>query len=569
MTRPQPHALEAAPFGSRLARGLPITIPALVTLLVVLVGHDRRALWRDEYATWWAASLSTDQLQLLLSKVDAVFAPFYLFTRAWVALFGDSLTSLRLPSALAMAAAAGLIGALGRRLFSPGAGLVAGLLFALLPAVSRYGEEARPYAFALAFTVAGALALLRALEQPERWRRWVPYTLVVAALGWSHLVALTVLAAYAVAVVGAAGVRSVALRNWVAATVLGGLPVLPLLWLGKRQTGQIGWIGDRGEESIREFITSTFGSLWIGLAVLALALLSVRLAEPRRRFLLAWALLPPASVLALTPVINMMLSRYLLFTVPAWVLLAACTLRHASARVAALTPAARAAAARAVSPVPPTTAARSAAAAGQRSAKTVLGAGAATGGSAERGAGSARGVTVRPARALAGDGPAWAVSFGVLAALALLGVPGQVEARTLPAGNQADLRTAAEIMRPRLLPGDAIAYGGEPYGGPRTFRRGMTYELRDLDGPRDVFVSVRGQDRGSFEAVECADPAECAKGVTRLWLVTSAPDQDLFAAMPVARAELLRDEFTTVFAQRTQGVAVALLVREQPSPAQQ
>lgn len=553
MTRPQPHALEPAPFGSRLARSLPITIPALVTLFVVLVGHDRRALWRDEYATWWAASLTTDQLELLLSKVDAVFAPFYLFTRAWVALFGDSLTSLRLPSALAMAAAAGLIGALGRRLFSPGAGLVAGLLFALLPAVSRYGEEARPYAFALAFTVAGAIALLRALEQPGQWRRWVPYTLVVVAIGWSHLVALTVLAAHTVAVVGAAGVRSIALRNWALATAAGGLPVVPLLWLGKRQTGQIGWIGDRGEESIREFITSIFGSLWIGLAVLGLALLSVRLAEPRRRFLLAWALLPPAAVLALTPVINMMLSRYLLFTVPAWVLLAACTLRQASARVAALTPAARAAAARVASPVPPAAAARGAEST-PRSAKSVLG---------------GAGATVRPRRALAGDGPAWAVSLGALAALALLGVPGQVDARTLPAGNQADLRTAAEIMRPRLQPGDAIAYGGESYGGPRTFRRGMTFELRDLDGPKDVFVSVRGQDRGSFEAVECADPAECAKGVTRIWLVTSAPDRDLFADMPVARAELLRDEFTTVFAQRTQGVAVALLVREQPAPAQQ
>ncbi|WP_144119622.1 glycosyltransferase family 39 protein [Catellatospora sichuanensis] len=563
MTRPQPHALEANAFGSRLARSLPITIPALVTLLVVLVGHDRRALWRDEYATWWAASLTTDQLQLLLSKVDAVFAPFYLFTRAWVALFGDSLTSLRLPSALAMAAAAGLLGALGRRLFSPGTGLVAGLLFALLPAVSRYGEEARPYAFALAFSVAGALLLLRALEQPGQWRRWVPYALVVAAIGWSHLVALTVLAAYAVAVAGAAGLRSVALRNWMLATAAGGLPVAPLLWLGKRQTGQIGWIGDRGEESVREFVTSIFGSLWIGLAVLALALLSVRLAEPRRRFLLAWALLPPAAVLALTPVINMMLSRYLLFTVPAWVLLAACTLRLLAARVAALTPAARAAAVRAASPVPPATAAR---AANSHSARSILGGA----GSAPAGAESAAGGpgTVRPRRALAGDGPAWAVSLGALAALALLGLPGQVEARTLPAGNQADLRTAAEIMRPRLLPGDAIAYGGESHGGPRTFRRGMTFELRDLDGPKDVFVSLRGQDRGSFEAVECADPAECARGVTRIWLVTSAPDRDLFADMPVARAELLRDEFTTVFAQRTQGVAVALLVREQPAPSQ-
>ncbi|BCJ78020.1 hypothetical protein CS0771_75640 [Catellatospora sp. IY07-71] len=514
MTRPQPHATGATDSGSRLVRSLPVALPALVTLVTVLIGHERRALWRDEYATWWAASLDNHQLQLLLSKVDAVFAPFYVFTRAWVALFGDGLTSLRLPSALAMAAAAGLIGALGRRLFSPGTGLVAGLLFALLPSVSRYGAEARPYALALACTVAGALLLLRALDQPGSWRRWVPYALAVTAIGWSHLVALTVLAAYAVLVVSLAGARSAAARNWLLATAAGGLPVAPLLWLGKRQTGQIGWIGDRGEESIREFLTSIFGSMWVGLAVVALAVLSVRLGEPRRRFLLAWALLPPAAVLALTPVINMMLSRYLLFTVPAWVLLAACTLRQLSARAAALVPAAGA----------------------------------------------------RPPRALAGDGPAWAVSLAALALLALVGLPGQVEARTLPGGNQADLRTAAEIMKPRLLPGDAIAYGGDAYGGPRTFRRGMTFELRDVPGaPKDVFVAVRGQDRGSFEAVECDDPAACAAGVTRLWLVTSAPDRDLFAHMPVARAELLRDEFTTVFAQRTQGVAVALLVREQPT----
>ncbi len=544
MTRPQPHATGAIDSGSRLVRSLPVALPALVTLVTVLIGHERRALWRDEYATWWAASLDNHQLQLLLSKVDAVFAPFYVFTRAWVALFGDGLTSLRLPSALAMAVAAGLVGALGRRLFSPGTGLVAGLLFALLPSVSRYGAEARPYALALACTVAGALLLLRALDQPGSWRRWVPYALAVTAIGWSHLVALTVLAAYAVLVVSQAGARSAAVRNWLLATAAGGLPVVPLLWLGKRQTGQIGWIGDRGEESIREFLTSIFGSMWVGLAVVALAVLSVRLAEPRRRFLLAWALLPPAAVLALTPVINMMLSRYLLFTVPAWVLLAACTLRQLSARAAALTPAGRAATARGGSPV--TASPHGAAPIGRKVA--------ASGGPAP--------ASRRPA--LAGDNAGWAVSLAALSLLALVGLPGQVEARTLPGGNQADLRTAAEIMKPRLLPGDAIAYGGDTYGGPRTVRRGMTFELRDVAGaPKDVFVAVRGQDRGSFEAVECDDPAACAAGVTRMWLVTSAPDRDLFAHMPVARAELLRDEFTTVFAQRTQGVAVALLVREQ------
>ena len=67
---------------------------------------------------------------------------------AWVVvrLFGYGELALRLPSAIAMAVAAVFVAALGRRLVSPGAGLAAGLLFAVIPDISLYGQDARSYA---------------------------------------------------------------------------------------------------------------------------------------------------------------------------------------------------------------------------------------------------------------------------------------------------------------------------------------------------------------------------------------------------------------------------------------
>ena len=95
-----------------------------------------------------------------MSNIDAVSAPYYLLERAWAQVAG-LLASLRFPSSLAMAGCA-LLGALGKRLASVRVGVVAALLLAALPSVSRYGQEARPYAFAMAASCAALLLLLRA-----------------------------------------------------------------------------------------------------------------------------------------------------------------------------------------------------------------------------------------------------------------------------------------------------------------------------------------------------------------------------------------------------------------------
>ncbi|MEU7620006.1 glycosyltransferase family 39 protein, partial [Micromonospora rifamycinica] len=191
-------------YSAGLARALVWLVPLLVTLLVGGYGIGRAQLWRDELATWSAATRPVGDLLRLTRTVDAATGPYYLSVHAWTGLSGDSEVALRLPSVLAMAGAAGLTAVLGRRLFGSAAGLLAGLLLAVLPGTSRYAQEARPYALVTLLAVLATVLLVRALDRPGRWR-WAGYAAAVAGLGLAHLLALGLVAAHAVVVLTGAG----------------------------------------------------------------------------------------------------------------------------------------------------------------------------------------------------------------------------------------------------------------------------------------------------------------------------------------------------------------------------
>lgn len=254
-------------------------------------------------------------LRAMLTEIDAVVAPYYLLMRGWAALAGTSDLALRVPSVLAVAAAAGLTAAVGVRLGGVRTGLTAGVLFAVLPAVSRYAQEARPYALAMCAAAGATLLLLRALERPSTGR-WSAYAAVVALLGLLHVVALLLVAAHgaAVLVLRAGGWR------WLAAAVLGCVPSVPLLVLGARQRAQIDWIPTVGADRLTTTPSQMFGTTLIGGVVIGLALLG---ASRRTVVPAAWAAVPAALLLLASTVTDLWLGRYLLFTVPAWALLAA------------------------------------------------------------------------------------------------------------------------------------------------------------------------------------------------------------------------------------------------------
>lgn len=292
-------------------------LPALLTLLIVQFRATRAQPWRDELATWSAASRSVDDLLRMVVHIDAVSAPYYLLMHFWTAAFGDSALALRAPSILSMTAAAAVTAVLGRRLFGPRAGLLAGLLFALAPSTSRYGQEGRAYALATLLATLATLLLVRALDRPV-WRRWFGYGTCVAALGLAHLVAVTVVAGHLVAVLLAwrrAGDRK-ALR-WLAAVAAGGLVLLPLLWLGHgQQSAQLGWATKPTLRELAELPRGLLQSDAAGGAIVALAALGWA-TRARWGWLLGLSALLPAALLFLGGLLSpLWVARYLTFTVP-------------------------------------------------------------------------------------------------------------------------------------------------------------------------------------------------------------------------------------------------------------
>src|SRR5262249_52801692 len=153
--------------------------------------------------SWSAASRSVPHLWELLHNFDAYNGLYYLLLHYWMSVFGDSVFAMRLPSALAMAAAAGCVTHIGRQMFCARAGLFAGLAFAAMPSVSAYAQQARGYALTVLAVAVGTIVLLRAVQRP-RWWAWPVFALVLVLIGWLKLVALAVVPAYAVVLAVAA-----------------------------------------------------------------------------------------------------------------------------------------------------------------------------------------------------------------------------------------------------------------------------------------------------------------------------------------------------------------------------
>ncbi|NGO49442.1 hypothetical protein G6048_47795 [Streptomyces sp. YC419] len=262
------------------------------------------SLWRDEVVTYDMAHRNLPDLWGTLGNVDAVHGLYYLLMHALYTVFDDTdpLLVMRLPSVLATAAATAGVVLLGRRLASPGAGLLAGFAFALLPLVQQHAQEGRSYALVCALVVWATYLLVWAVAT-RTTTLWCGYGTLLLAAGLLHEFAVLALAAHALAVPRATR------RRWAltAAPVVVGLA--PLAVLSTRQSEQVGWIG----YDIVAYVT------FAGLTALALACARVlpRSSGPRTVDLSTLALclfITPTALLLLMSVLQpLYVDRYVLY----------------------------------------------------------------------------------------------------------------------------------------------------------------------------------------------------------------------------------------------------------------
>ncbi|MEU4690292.1 glycosyltransferase family 39 protein [Actinoplanes sp. NPDC023714] len=311
-------------------------LPALVTAAVVAVQIGRPQLWRDEFATVTAVGRSLGEMRRLAQNIDAVLTPYYLFMHFWSAVFGNSTVALRMPSLLAVAGTAALLAVLGERLFSVRAGVFAGLFWAILPAVSRYGQEARPYALAALAATAATLMLVEAVRK-GRWWRWTGYALCVLALGALHLVAVVLVAGHGIAVLSVA-IRRRNVKLLVPAGIAvaaAGAALLPLALRGNSQWSvQLG-VTPRPPswETLIRISGDVTGAASTGGILLGMLLIGAG-ASRRGRLMAAVLAAPLVAFTTVTFFTPLWHPRYLFFLVPLACLLAGAGLALVSARSA-------------------------------------------------------------------------------------------------------------------------------------------------------------------------------------------------------------------------------------------
>lgn len=556
-TRPQPAVVRSAP------RWLAWAVPTAVTAALGLYQINGPILWRDELATWSAASRTPPQLWAMVHNVDAVLGLYYLGLHLWMAAFGDSAAALRLPSALAMTGAAAVVALTGRRLGGTRVGLISGLIFAVIPSVSRYAQEARPYAFATLFAALATLLLLRAMERPS-WLRWGCYALALAAAGASNLIALCVLAAHAAIVVTDFSLRTVrigdeeaagggralpggrpepaqgrplALLGWFSlAAIIGVALDAPVVIEGHAQSSS-----QIGQQPVPH-VVALFGvinGLWpelfsstpVALAVMLLGLGSVvTLAGARQRILAGYALaggiLPIVAVWIVSQGPDSYWTfRYMLFTVPAWAVAAGLGVAGMAERLPRL-----------------------------------------------------HWPRVRLPRVA----PAWrpgyaAVATALVLAVAALGAHDQVDLRkplahnlwafpvTMANGEPVDYRAAAAVIAGHQRPGDGIVYQVSDQNHYQV-DTAIAYYLRGRPMPRAVFQAETPTQADDLQPVQCGDPSTCLTESPgpRIWVVYvdrfALSAVDPFSAIPADEAGYLQIlGYQTQALYQEAGITVALL----------
>lgn len=481
--------------GPRQWRAWLLALPAGATLGMTLWGIRGASFWRDEAATLSVLRRPMPAFWRMLDHTDVVHGLYYLIMWPLVRVLGFGELGARLPSAIAMAAAAAGVTAIGRRLLSPRVGLAAGLTFATLPLTSRYGHEARSYAMVMALAVLASYLLVHIIEAGEQGavpRRWLAaYASVLTLMGWANLISLLIVPAHAVTLLWSARPACAQLvsgqpragplaqrrrtAGWLIAVAVAGALVFPLVVLAWRQRyGTQRFLTMTTFSSVASVPRALTGSWLILIAVLALGLAVTAIRGPDSdaltRLCVPWLLVPPFLLLGMGLVTPIYDPRYTLFCVPALALLVGSWLDAVGVRAGAW----RGNRARATTPAQ---------------------------------------SSVPPRRARA-DAPAVSAVITGLALMALLSLPAQFAYRA-PDGNGDNIRQVAQILVDHEQSGDGVLYFWPWWRQMSAAYPGAFSHLRDISLARSP-----AQD-GNFIGTQLpvTQIRERLAAIPRVWLV--------------------------------------------------
>lgn len=250
-----------------------LVLIAALALSLRLASISATSLWTDEGYSLWFAGQSYGDLFGEIARTEFNPPLYYGLLRAWMAVFGDSVAALRSLSAVIDVAAIPFVYLTARWAapegYSRSAGLIAALLFALSSVQIDYSQELRAYCLLVPATAMMAAASMRILKDCGEAPVWA---FVLLGLGgalaiWSHYTA-----AVALALIGAwhawlwlgparraAGLLRGYLISGAAFLTAGGYALWLMLAYALPSSADF-WIGPPNLADIADAATSIFGA---------------------------------------------------------------------------------------------------------------------------------------------------------------------------------------------------------------------------------------------------------------------------------------------------------------------
>ncbi|MDM7889236.1 glycosyltransferase family 39 protein [Curtobacterium sp. RHCJP20] len=315
----------------------------LAAFLVAVIGSWVPSVWYDEAATVTSAARSWTALGREVQQVDLVHATYYALMHVWFGLVGYTPFTLRLPSAIAVGVTAAVVVILGRRLAGARLGIIAGLLFAVLPRVTWMGAEGRSFALGALLATLSTLLLLAAVDRTAAkragWIWWVVYG-AVSLLGCAvFLYLILVPIGHFLTLLALRRIRHetspIPLAAWIITTAVVLIGAVPLAVLSSAQSAQISWIQHISAHTVEEFLVTQFSYENTGFAVLLWVLagfgfaaaVKVERLRPVLAVAVPWVFVPTLALIAASIVTHPLYSpRYIAFAAPAAALLMAAPL---------------------------------------------------------------------------------------------------------------------------------------------------------------------------------------------------------------------------------------------------
>lgn len=294
--------------------------PAL--LLFILATHNLGAtsFWRDEISSVVFAHADLPHLLTIIGRERVVaglpnMASYYLILHFWL-LIGETEARVRFLSVLAGVATVVPIYLTGKRAAGWWAGMAGAALFAVIPYVVHYSQDARGYSLSMLAAATLTYLVIKATDrQTTGW--WAAYGIVAALSLYVHF--------FVALVIGAHGLWVLATRQlprWrgvLAAGIPLAIAVAPIPFIVMQYGSKHGWIDQLTVHRLSVSLAVLAGGMAALFAVIIALVVAVGMhRRDRLVWLLAATVLLPIVITALMSTVKpLFVPRYLIVVLPA------------------------------------------------------------------------------------------------------------------------------------------------------------------------------------------------------------------------------------------------------------